>query len=327
MPFELRDIGKCVVQAIDKDQNGTLSGQNLGTAANARALEGVTKAAPLFDSNQSINDNDLPGPLVSLFGSEYYQCAMLSPAIQQKIEQKKLNERNAVIKGANILVSKAESLAKNWSMAEGALDVVTDATKMLPAMKQAAAVGFETMSGGRVRVRPDSAERASNTANSIGFHVFVGSSLFTKLISCVSLQKIAVSTTELQHENLKRKCNGESSRYLLEHADEDGRVHLNHDERLMWHVLAHEVGLQKKRGWENVSHGGLQIPESCIPNIQKKFVRLFRFSLAKIVWGYYVEPCLEEITQSDRWQIKNTCQWMRQEALFDALFHGDSGRH
>ena len=48
---------------------------------------------------------------------------------------------------------------------------MTDVTKNVTSYaKQAAAVGFETMSGGRVRVRPDSAERASNTANSIGFH-------------------------------------------------------------------------------------------------------------------------------------------------------------
>ena len=96
----------------------------------------------------------------------------------------------------------------------------------------------------------------------------------------------------------------------------------------MWHVLAHEVGLQKKRGWENVSHGGLQIPESCIPNIQKKLVRLFAdFSLAKIVWGYYVEPCLEEITQSDKvWQIKKYMSMDAPRSLDDALFHGDSGR-
>ena len=54
------------------------------------------------------------------------------------------------------------------------------------------------MSGGRVRVRPDSAERASNTANSIGFHAPCRKLTVHEANFLVfRLQKIAVSTAEL----------------------------------------------------------------------------------------------------------------------------------
>ena len=61
--------------------------------------------------------------------------------------------------------------------------------------------------------------------------------------------------------------------------------------------------------------------------MQKRLVRLLAdFSLAKVVWGYYIEPCIEAIATSDKvWQINKYMSMDAPTGIKDALFDSSSG--